>query len=386
MAPLVFLVAGEPSGDVLGAALMAALRDRTAGDIRFAGIGGPAMAEQGLESLFPMSELSIMGIVEVLPSLRRVLRRIRETADAVLACRPDVVVTIDSQSFSYRVARRLAPAPCPIVQYVAPTVWAWKPWRARHLAAVVDRVLLLFPFERPYWDAVGLDAVDVGHPAAAAGVDEDTRKNMRDRLLGGRAGPLLAVLPGSRRGVIARHLPVFREAVERLRGNFPDMVAAIPTVPGMAQVMRDAVAGWPVPVTLVEGGVAERLAVMAAADAGLAVSGTVALELAAVGTPHVIAYRANAITAAIVRRMIRIDMASPVNLVAGRRVTPELLQERCTPEALSGELAQLLRNGEAAQKQRAAMNAVMTALGRGGPPPSERAADAVLAMIAGKAA
>ena len=384
MAPLVFLVAGEPSGDVLGAALMAALRERTGGDVRFAGIGGPAMAERGLESLFPMSDLSIMGIVEVLPSLRRVLRRIRETADSVLACRPDVVVTIDSQSFSYRVAKRLAPAPCPIVQYVAPTVWAWKPWRARHLAAVVDRVLLLFPFERPYWDAVGLDAVDVGHPAASACVDEASRAAMRMRLLQGRAGPLLTVLPGSRRGVIARHLPVFRAAVERLTGEFPGLVAAIPTVPGMAAAMADAVAQWPVPVTLVEGGVPERLSAMAAADAALAASGTVALELAAVATPHVIAYRANAITAAIVRRMIRITMVSPVNLVAGRQVTPELLQEQCAPENLSGELARLLRGGPDADEQRAAMNEVMAALGRGGPPPSERAADAVLAMIAGK--
>lgn len=384
MAPLIYLVAGEPSGDVLGGALMAALRQRTGGQVRFAGIGGPAMAEQGLESLFPMSDLSIMGIVEVLPSLRRVFRRMDETAQAIREARPDVVVTIDSQSFSVRVARRLAPSPCPIVQYVAPTVWAWKPWRAKHLAKVVDRVLLLFPFERPYWDAVGLDSVDVGHPAASAEVDPGERAATRERLLLGREGPLLTVLPGSRRGVIARHLPVFRAAVERLVPSHPGLTVGIPTVPGLAGAMLEEVAGWPVPVSLVEGGVAERLAVMAAGDAALATSGTVALELAAVGTPHVIAYRANALTAAIVRRMVRIDMASPVNLVAGRRVTPELIQENCTPERLATALEELLGDAAAAETQRAAMNAVMTALGRGGPAPSERAADAVLAMIGAK--
>lgn len=381
MAPLIYLVAGEPSGDVLGGALMAALRQRTGGQVRFAGIGGSTMAEQGLESLFPMSDLSIMGIVEVLPSLRRVFRRMDETAAAIREARPDVVVTIDSQSFSVRVARRLAPSPCPIVQYVAPTVWAWKPWRAKHLAKVVDRVLLLFPFEQPYWDAVGLDAVDVGHPAASAEVGAAERSATRERLLQGRSGPLLTVLPGSRRGVIARHLPVFRAAVERLLPSHPGLTAAIPTVPGLADTMAEEVARWPVPVSLVEGGVAERLAVMAAGDAALATSGTVALELAAVGTPHVIAYRANALTAAIVRRMVRIDMASPVNLVAGRRVTPELIQENCTAERLAATLEELLGDAGAAETQRAAMNAVMTALGRGGPAPSERAADAVLAMI-----
>ncbi len=385
MEPLIYLVAGEPSGDVLGAALMSALRQRTDGQVRFAGVGGPAMAEQGLESLFPMSDLSIMGIVEVLPSLRRVFRRMDETAQAIREARPDVVVTIDSQSFSVRVARRLAPSPCPIVQYVAPTVWAWKPWRARHLAKVVNRVLLLFPFERPYWDAVGLDAVDVGHPAASATVDPGEVAETRQRLLQGREGPLLTVLPGSRRGVITRHLPVFRGAVERLLPDHPGLTVAIPTVPGMSGAMAEEIAAWPVPVSLVEGGVNQRLAVMAAADAALATSGTVALELAAVGTPHVIAYRANALTAAIVRRMVRIDMASPVNLVAGRRVTPELIQEQCTPDRLAGELSELLGNAEAVETQKAAMNEVMTALGRGGPPPSERAADAVLALIAAKA-
>ena len=381
MEPLVFLVAGEPSGDVLGGALMAALRELTGGRIRFAGVGGPAMAEQGLESIFPMTDLSVMGLIEVLPSLRRILRRIDETVRAVRALRPAIVVTIDSQSFSSRVVRKLAPAPCPIVQYVAPTVWAWKPWRARHLARVVDRVLLLFPFEGPYWDAVGLDWVEVGHPAAAARVDEETRTAMRSRLLAGHEGPLLAVLPGSRRGVVARHLPIFRSAVERLGKDHPGLTVAIPTVPGLATFIAAEVAGWPVPVSVVEGGVAERLAVMAAADAALATSGTVALELAAVATPHVIAYRANALTAMVVRRMVRIDTASPVNLVAGRRVTPELLQEACTPTALAQALGTLMGDRQAIATQKAAMHDVMAALGRGGPPPSARAADAVLELI-----
>ena len=381
MAPLVFVVAGEPSGDALGAAMMAALKRETGGAVRFAGIGGPAMEGEGLRSLFPMAELSVMGLIEVLPSLRRILRRIDETVAAIREARPDVVVTIDSQSFSYRVAKRLKPAPCPVVHYVAPTVWAWKPWRARHLAAVVDRVLLLFPFEKPYWDAVALDAVEVGHPAAEAVIDADARLAMRSRLLGDRAGPLLVVLPGSRTGVVRRHLPVFGEAVARLARRHPGLAVALPTVSGVADVVRVGIAGWAVPATVVEGASAERLLVMAAGDAALAASGTVALELAAVETPHVIAYRANAITAAIVRRMVTIRWASPVNLVAGRAVTPELIQESCTPGRLAAALDGLLADGETARAQRAAMGEVMTALGRGGPPPSERAARAVLEMI-----
>lgn len=381
MAPLVFVVAGEPSGDALGAAMMAALKRETGGAVRFAGIGGPAMEGEGLRSLFPMAELSVMGLIEVLPSLRRILRRIDETVAAIREARPDVVVTIDSQSFSYRVAKRLKPAPCPVVQYVAPTVWAWKPWRARHLAAVVDRVLLLFPFEKPYWDAVALDAVEVGHPAAEAVIDGEARLAMRRRLLGDRAGPLLVVLPGSRAGVVRRHLPVFGDAVARLARRHPGLAVALPTVSGVAEIVRTGVAGWAVPATVVEGASAERLLVMAAGDAALAASGTVALELAAVETPHVIAYRANAITAAIVRRMVTIQWASPVNLVAGRAVTPELIQESCTSDRLAAALDALLADGEAARGQRAAMAEVMTALGRGGPPPSERAARAVLEMI-----
>jgi len=382
VAPLVFVVAGEPSGDALGGALMAAMKRETGGSVRFAGIGGPAMTEQGLDSLFPMAELSVMGLVEVLPSLRRILRRIDQTVSAIRELQPDVVVTIDSQGFSYRVAKRLKPAPCPVVHYVAPTVWAWKPWRARHLAQVVDRVLLLFPFEKPWWDAVRLDAVEVGHPAAEMTIDEGARRAMRHRLLAEREGPLLVVLPGSRTGVVRRHLPVFGEAVARLAVRHPGLAVALPTVGTVAGVVRAAVADWPVPATVVDGPAAERLLVMAAGDAALAASGTVALELAAAATPHVIAYRANALTAAIVRRMVSIPYASPVNLVAGRAVTPELIQERCTPSALAESLDALLADGTAARAQKDAMAEVMVALGRGGDtPPSQRAARAVLEMV-----
>ena len=381
MAPLLFLVAGEPSGDSLGAALMSALVEERRGEIGFAGVGGPAMARHGLRSLFPMSDLAVMGLVEVLPKIPRLARRLAATASAVRELRPDLVVTIDSQEFSARLARRLAPAPCPVVHYVAPTVWAWKPWRARRLACVVDRVLLLFPFERPFWEAVGLDAVEVGHPVVETAVRDERRAVDRARLLDGAAGPLLAVLPGSRRGEVRRHGPLFRDAVAALARQLPGLAVVLPTVENVARELRRQAAGWPLPVRVVEGGAGERLAAMAASDAALALSGTVALELAVAGTPHVVAFRAHPVNAAIVRRMLKVDRVSPVNLVAGRDVTPELLQEHCTAPRLARALHRILADDGAAERQRLAMNGVVEALGRGGAAPSRRAARAVLEML-----
>jgi len=373
--PLIFLVAGEPSGDALGASLMRAIKRETGGAVRFAGVGGSAMEAEGLESLFPMSELAIMGLVEVIPRLRKVLRRIRETAEAVRQLRPDAVVTIDAQAFSYRVARALQPSRCPVIHYVAPTVWAWKPWRAGKVAAVVDRLLLLFPFEKPYWDAVGQDSVFVGHPVA----EDDAVAPVTPSEP--RTGPCLAVLPGSRTGEIRRHLPLFGTVVTRLAARWPDLQVVIPTVDNVRDLVAQGVADWSVPVTLCEGLPEARRAAMASADAALAVSGTVALDLAAAGTPHVIAYRANPLTVAIVRRMLKVRFVSLVNLIADRPVTPELLQEHCTADNLEAAMTSLIDHADARQQQRDAMADVVGTLRPDGQSPSGEAARAVLSMI-----
>ncbi len=378
-APLVALVAGEPSGDLLGAALMRALKRETGGQLRFAGVGGDAMAKEGLDSLFPLADLAVMGLVEVVPSIPRVLRRLAQTARALRAMAPAALVTIDAQAFSRRLAARLHGAPFPVIHYVAPTVWAWRPGRAAKLAAVADRVLLLFPFEPPYWQRAGLDAVYVGHPAAAASFDPAAVAKRRARLLAGGRGPLLALLPGSRAGEVGRHLPLFRQVAEGLARQRPGLRAVIPTLPALAGAIARETGGWSFAVT-VDDGPCRHLA-MAAADVALAVSGTVSLDLAAAATPHVVAYRAHPITAAIVRRLVKVAFASPVNLVAGREAVPEFCQERCRAPLLTAALEELLDDAARADRQRRAMAEVVAALKPAAASPSTLAARAVLELI-----
>ena len=375
--PLVFLVAGEPSGDALGAALMRDLVAETGGAVAFAGVGGPEMEAEGLTSLFPMADLSVMGLFEVLPRLARVLRRLRQTTRSVLELRPSVLVTIDSQAFSYHLARRLRPAPCPVVHYVAPTVWAWRPSRAEKVAAVTDRVLLLFPFERPFWDRVGHDTVHVGHPLASANAEDLCRSSPRHA-----AGPLVAVLPGSRKAEVRRHLPIFREVVARLCRDWPAMTLVIPTVGNVAGEVRRSTRTWPWPLTVRETDSDGRREAMAAADAALAVSGTVALELAACGTPHVIAYRANPLTAAVLRRLITVKYASLVNLTAGEEVNPEYIQERCRAGPIYSGMRRILSDPEVAAKQKCSMKEVMKTLAHPDGPSSRVAAKCILEVIA----
>jgi lipid-A-disaccharide synthase len=268
-----------------------------------------------------------------------------------------------------------------VIHYVAPTVWAWKAWRARKVAQVVDRLLLLFPFEKPYWDAVDQDSVFVGHPIAEGHLSGDDAADWRKRCLGEKSGPLLALLPGSRKGEVARHLPLFRATLELLAADYPGMALVVPTVPNVAARVREEVAHWPWPVTIVEGDGNMRRSAMASADAALTVSGTVVLDLAAAGTPHVVAYKANPFTAAIVRHMLKIKHASLVSLIADEEVTPELLQEHCTPQNLSEAVGRLLASPEDAARQRRAMKSVMEQLGHRDDPPSRRAARAVLELL-----
>ncbi len=325
--PRLFLVAGEPSGDALGAALIRALREETAGAARFAGVGGPLMAAEGLESLFPQDDLAVMGLVEVLPRLPTILRRMRETVDAAAAWRPDALVTIDSPSFGLRVARRLkARAPATrAIHYVAPSVWAWRPGRARRMAAYVDRVLALLPFEPPFFEAVGLPCDFVGHPAMAAPqADAAAAAALRARLDIAPEAPVLLALPGSRMGELRRHMALFGETIRLLKADRPDLRVILPTVPGVADAAAGMSADWAVAPDLLdprdaapEIAAARKRAAFAAATAALCASGTVALELAAADLPMVSVYRANPLTAWIVRRLVSVGSANLVNLVAG---------------------------------------------------------------------
>jgi lipid-A-disaccharide synthase len=382
---LIYIVAGEASGDVLGARLVAALRAREPG-LDFAGIGGARMAEQGVESLFPMRELALMGLLEVLPNIRNLARRLNQTTEDITARRPAAIVTIDSPGFTMRLAERVRPLGIPIIHYVAPQIWAWRPGRVKKVRERVDRILCLLPFEPVIFDTAGIPATFVGHPVLESGADGgDAARFRATHGIGPSERPLL-VMPGSRRMEAKRLLPLFGAALGLLAARRPGLRPIVPVSPVVAELVRAGVAGWPGRPILVEA-LAEKhdafAAVAAGGGAGLIKSGTSSLEMAVAGIPHVVAYRVNPITAAIVRRLIQVRFASLVNLLAEREVAPEYLQERATPDALAGALDRLL-DGPAAEDQRAAFRGVLDQLHPPGLAPSEAAAEAVLAELAGR--
>ena len=384
--PRLFIIAGEPSGDLLGAALLAGLRELRGDALSVEGIGGPAMAAEGLASRFPMDELSVMGLAEILPRLPRLLARIRETAEAVVAMRPEALITIDSPDFSLRVARaaRRRLPDLRTIHYVAPSVWAWRPGRAARMAKVIDHVLALLPFEPPYMQAAGMTCDFVGHPAAA--VPRATAAEIADlrRDLGIGARPLLLLLPGSRQGEVRRLAPVFADVLARLRAGRPDLAALVPAAAPVAGLVRELMPpdaqGQPL-ILDPSAGTARKHAAFAAADAALAASGTVSLELAAQGAPMVIAYDANPLSVAIARRLLRIDTATLVNLVTDTRIVPEFIFENCRADRIAPAVARLLDDPAAAAAQRAADDEAMRLLGRGGEPPGLRAARSVLGTV-----
>jgi lipid-A-disaccharide synthase len=374
-----YLVAGEPSGDRLGAALKAGLR-QLAPEVRFGGIGGPLMQAEGMESLFPMDELSVMGIAEVLPKYPHLRRRLSQTVADVVADPPDALITIDSPDFCLRVAAgvRVALPRMRTIHYVAPSVWAWRPGRAVRMARVIDHVLALLPFEPPYMTAAGMTCDFVGHPVVSEPLATDAEVAVLRAELG--AGPVVLALPGSRRGEVTRLAPVLGETLGLIAQVHPDLKVVLPTVPGVAALVAEVTAGWPVAPLVVQDAAAKRAA-FALADAAVAASGTVSLELAANGVPMVIAYDMHWLTLWLMRRMARTDTVTLVNLVSGTRAVPEFIGEACRADRIVPALESLLRSGPARQAQAAAMDLTMDRLGRGGEPPGLRAARSVLAHL-----
>lgn len=378
------LIAGEESGDQLGAALMRALRARNA-PFEFVGVGGSAMAAEGLDSVFPIKDLSIIGMVEIVKRLPFLLRRIREAADAIVQADPDVLVVIDSPEFTHRVAaqvRRRRPR-IPIIDYVSPSVWAWRPWRARAMRRYVDHVLCLLPFEPEVHRKLGgPPCTYVGHPLCerAASLrpneDEELRRNVEP--------PIVLMLPGSRRGEIRRMLPVFAAAIRTFADRAGAFQLVLPTLPHLRPAMAEAVADWPVAPRIVSTQ-AEKEAAFRSARAALAASGTVTLELALAGVPTIAAYRVAGWEAMIVRALIQIRTVILANLVLGEKVVPEFLQERCTPDALAGALTQIIPDTPERRRQIEAFARIPAIMGVGRLIPSEKAADIVQHVAASTA-
>jgi len=367
---LIYIAAGEASGDILGGRLIAALQARDA-TLEFAGIGGERMAEHGFASLFDIRELAVMGFLEVLPSIRRLARRLTEVAEDIAARRPRLIVTIDSPGFTMRLAERVRHLGIPIIHYVAPQVWAWRPGRVKQIARRVDRILALLPFEAPIFEAAGIPVDFVGHPIleseAAHGVAAHCSA----------PGRPLIVMPGSRRGEVSRLLPVFAETIRRLPADVHPIIGVAGTV---EEVVHARASEWGRPVSMVRAP-QEKADAFAAARAGLIKSGTSSLEAAVAGLPHVIAYRVNPISGAIIRRLIQVKWVSLVNILAEEEIVPEFLLEHCNPDNLTAGLLPLLEGIAAVERQRAGFARALARLHPERGLPSEAAADAVLRML-----
>jgi lipid-A-disaccharide synthase len=359
---------------------MAALREQTRGRLRLTGVGGSRMAAEGLCSLVPMADLSVMGLAEVVPRLPRLRRHLATTVAALRANPPDAVVSIDSPGFTLRVQRALADLHVRRIHYVAPQVWAWKAGRAKRLSRDLDLLLTLLPFEPPLFQCHGLDTRFVGHPSVErAAKASDPARFRANNTIPARA-PLLCALPGSRRSEVQRLLPIFEPTLARLATVFLGLHAVVPTVPAVESRVRAAVAQWPVPTTVVTDD-DDKAGAFSAADAALAASGTVATELAVAGTPTVIAYRMHPVTEVLARRLVKLDYVSVPNLILGREAQPERLLESCTPDTLTPVLADLLRDGDARRRAIADGRSTAARLTGNDSSPSRAAAREILTFM-----
>ena len=382
-----FIIAGEMSGDILGASLMSGLITETKGKVSFYGVGGPLMTDVGLNSIFNMSDLSVMGVFEVIPKIPMLLSRIKKTARAVIDEQPDALITIDSPDFCLRVAKivRLALPKIKIIHYVAPSVWAWRPERAFKMAKNIDHVLALLPFEPPYMEDAGMTCDFVGHPVISNAIVKPKAIEKLRANLELHAGPIITVLPGSRIGEIKRMCPIFKDVLINIKEKIPDVQFILPAASTVEDLVISTVKNWEVKPKLLlsmDYSVLEisnrKYAAYAVSSAALATSGTVALELASQNCPMVVAYKANWITTKMVKKLAKIDTANLINIITDTRKIPEHLFDNCTAENISKSLCNLLLNGG---KQDNVMAEAMDLLGFGNKDSHLWAAKSVLRAI-----
>lgn len=384
-APFIFIVTGEPSGDALGGALIAALRRRVGDGLRVAGIGGERMRAEGIDSLAPLSDLAIAGVTEVLPRAPMIFRHVRNAVAAIRALRPDAVVTIDSSGFSWRIAQRLRRhgERLPLIHYVAPMVWAWRAGRARRMARWYDHLLALLPFEPLYFRDVGLACTYVGHPVIDSGADNGDGTRFRAAHGIAPEEMVLTVLPGSRLGEVGRLMPVFGETLRRVAAALGGFRVAVPTVETVAAAVAAGVRDWPGRPIVLRGDAAKYDA-FAASRAALAASGTVALELAMARVPMTVGYRLSRPTEIVLDRVLKVRQVNLVNLIVGRPIVAEHLGPDCTAERLSATLIGLIRDERVRAAHREGYDAAMRLLGVGDLSPSLKAADKILEIIAAR--
>ncbi len=373
----IYLIAGEPSGDLLGSRFMRAMRRKSPHAVSFVGVGGETMAQEGLKSLFNIADLSVMGFIEVIPSIPKILKHLDEIIADIRQQQPDFILTIDSFSFSIRVHKRLKKAGIciPHAHCVAPQVWAWKKGRAKTIGRFIDYLFCLLPQEPALFTPYGMPSLFIGHPVIEGGADKGQAHRFRHQHAISRETPILCILPGSRRNEIAHLLPLFQQTAEALARNIPNLMVVIPTVETVAQRLKEALQGWSVPHLIITGET-ERYDAFAASSAALAASGTVSLELALAGVPHLVAYRVNILTGLLARCLLKIRFVNLINILSDKEIIPELLQEQCTPKNMIEKIQNLIY---------APQQDVRPALRRLGyqskVSPSEKMAEAVLHLI-----
>jgi lipid-A-disaccharide synthase len=380
----VFLVAGEVSGDRLGGPLMAALKDKTGDQVRFSGIGGPEMGAQGLNSLFPIEMTAVMGFGGIVSRLPHYLERIRVTANAAVAAKPDVVVIIDSPDFTHRVAKRVRAAEpgIPIVDYVCPSVWAWRPWRAKAMRRYIDHVLALLPFEPDAMKRLGGPRCSfVGHPLGER-IDQ-LRPSLPEQERRNELPNQILLMPGSRTGELRRMLDVFEKAAARIAAHQP-VEFVMPAVAAYANHLSRAVATWPVPVRVVSSQ-ADKDAAFRTARAALVKSGTGTLELAVAGIPMIGAYKVGHVEGALAYPFINVSSIILANLVIGENVIPQYVQYNATPQKLAVAMREIIADSPARQTQLDAFARLDKIMQLGRVRPSDRAADIVLAELRNRA-
>ncbi len=378
----IYLIAGEPSGDLLGSRLMRALRKKTDDNVDFFGLGGDTMEQAGLKPLFDISELAVMGLVEVIPSIPRVLKRIKQTVNDIIKVQPDIVITIDSWSFCSRIHRALRKLNTGIKQlhYVAPQVWAWKKRRAKTMYKYVDKLLTLLPNEPQYFTKHNLNTIFVGHPVIESDALKADGQAFRKKYKIGDEKQIISILPGSRHTEVSKLLPDFLTAARLIYEQNPDVFFALPTVKTVVNRVKHMVKNSQLPMVILETE-ADRYSAFQASSAAIAASGTVALELAICNIPHIISYKVAPLTYLLAKYLVKIKYVNLTNILLKRLVVPELLQEKCTPQNIVHHINELLKNGRAYEKQMEGFAEVKEYLTNGTQTPSENAADAILELI-----
>ncbi|MDO4184594.1 MAG: lipid-A-disaccharide synthase [Rhodospirillales bacterium] len=378
----IYLIAGEPSGDALGARFIKAMKKKTSGNVEFFGVGGETMEAEGFNSLFDISDLAVMGIAEVIPSIPKVLRHIKETVNDIVKIKPDVVITIDSWSFGCRVQKALRKKKLgiPQVHYVAPQVWAWKKKRARTMHKYVDHLLTLLPQEPKYFTPYGLDTTFVGHPVIESPVAKGDKESFRKKYKISKDKRIVCILPGSRHNEVATLLPIFIETAQKLNATYDDLLFVVPTVKTVEKRVKGLMENCGFETLIVEGS-EDRHNAMCASAAAIAASGTVALELAIANVPHIIGYKVSRLTAFLVKRLMHIQFVNLSNILLGREIVPELLQDACVPDNIARYIKRFLEQDDLYRREIDGFKKVREVLGLGEQTPSENACDVILNLI-----